>query len=145
MPCERLVKLGENCDLLIHEATFGGENIQHAKEKLHSTVCQAIEIGEKMNSKFTLLTHFSQRFSKTFYMPEIGERSDYSKIGMAFDNMHVRLGELPILPLFYPCLKIMCYEETQIKEVDGKKVLGARKSRLGKKISQLEAMKSVIL
>ncbi|XP_043476236.1 ribonuclease Z, mitochondrial isoform X3 [Leptopilina heterotoma] len=143
MPCQKLVDLGKNCDLLIHEATFNDK--EHAKEKLHSTVSQAINIGEKMKANFTLLTHFSQRFSKTFYMPEIGQRADHSKIGMAFDNMHIRLAELPILPLFYPCLKIMCYEETEVKEVNGKKVLGLLKSPMKRKIGKIEARKSDVL
>lgn len=143
MPCQKLVDLGKNCDLLIHEATFN--DTEHAKEKLHSTVSQAIDIGEEMKANFTLLTHFSQRFSKTFYMPEIGQRSDFSRIGMAFDNMHIRLAELPILPLFYPCLKIMCYEETEVKDVNGKKVLGHLKSPMQRKIGKLEARKSDVL
>ena len=38
-----------------------------------------------MNAKFTLLTHFSQRYAK---LPIIDETSS-SNVGIAFDNMRV--------------------------------------------------------
>jgi len=47
---------------------------------------QAINIGKKMNAKFTILTHFSQRYAKIPYMPN----NDLpSNVGIAFDNMEV--------------------------------------------------------
>ena len=45
--------------LLIHEGTFDSNLSEDAKEKMHSTVCQAIEIGESNLSKYIALTHFS--------------------------------------------------------------------------------------
>ena len=142
MPCNDLAKLGHECDLLIHEATIGDDNPESARIKLHSTVSQAIEMGVKMEAKFTLLTHFSQRFAKTFYLPEIEHHSDYSKIGMAFDNMQVRLGELPILPLLYPCLQIMCSSHVNIVENEGIRAIGRSKTRRQKEIERLDAIRT---
>jgi len=105
MPCERLVELGQNCDLLIHEATMEDDLIEDAKLKFHSTVSQAIQAGEKMKSKFTLLTHFSQRYSVIPHLPENGPKLD--NVGIAYDNMHISLSQLPLLPLMYPTLKII--------------------------------------
>ena len=48
-------------------------------------VSQAIDIGARMNAKFTLLTHFSQRYMKIPYFKS--ELSD--QVGIAFDNMRV--------------------------------------------------------
>lgn len=40
------------------------ELIDDAIKKKHSTISQAIEVGRKMEAKFTLLTHFSSRYSR---------------------------------------------------------------------------------
>ena len=54
-----------------------------------------------MKAKFTLLTHFSQRYAKVPL--KYGEFSD--KVGLAFDNMRVHRGNLHLLPHFIPALK----------------------------------------
>lgn len=38
--------------------------IESAVSKKHSTFTEAIQEGIAMNAKFTILTHFSQRYSK---------------------------------------------------------------------------------
>lgn len=107
MPCETLVKLGQNCDLLIHEATMEDDLMEEAKLKFHSTTSQAIQIGEQMGSKFTLLTHFSQRYSVIPHLPSSENGPKLDNVGIAYDNMHISLSQLPLLPLMYPTLKIM--------------------------------------
>jgi len=59
--------------------------VSEARRKMHSTMSQAINIGKKMNAKFTILTHFSQRYAKIPYMPN----NLPSNVGIAFDNMQV--------------------------------------------------------
>ncbi|XP_015127939.1 ribonuclease Z, mitochondrial isoform X2 [Diachasma alloeum] len=115
-PCNYLVDLGRDCDLLIHEATMEDGMEKEAKTKMHSTISQAIQIGKDMNSKFTLLTHFSQRYSKIPRLPENSNDPNLSNVGIAFDNMHVSLSELPLLPLFYPILRILYSESVTILE-----------------------------
>ncbi|XP_070517206.1 ribonuclease Z, mitochondrial isoform X2 [Cardiocondyla obscurior] len=107
MPCENLVKLGQNCDLLIHEATMEDDLMEEAKLKFHSTVSQAIQAGEQMGAKFILLTHFSQRYSVIPHLPENKNDLKLDNVGIAYDNMHISLSQLPLLPLMYPTLKIM--------------------------------------
>lgn len=107
MPCEDLVKLGKSCDLLIHEATMEDDLIEEARLKYHSTVSQAIKAGEQMESKFTLLTHFSQRYSVIPHLPDNKNGPKLDNVGIAYDNMHISLSQLPLLPLMYPTLKIM--------------------------------------
>ncbi|CAG2058797.1 unnamed protein product [Timema podura] len=114
MPCNDLVKLGRGSDLLIHEATMEDELQREARYKLHSTTSQAIQVGLDMEARFTLLTHFSQRYAK---LPRFSENFS-SKVGIAFDNMQVRFSDLPLLPLLYPALKLMFaehYEELEQK------------------------------
>lgn len=80
--------------MLIHEATMEDDLVEEAKSKMHSTTSQAIEIGQRMGAKFTLLTHFSQRYAK---LPRLN--TNFTKdIGIAFDNMQVRVNS--VKPLF---------------------------------------------
>lgn len=102
MPCDSLVQIGMNSDLLIHEATMEDELSGEALIKMHSTTSQAIDIGRKMKAKFTLLTHFSQRYAK---IPNL--TNHYEDVGVAFDNMQVRLSDLKKLPLMIPALQVL--------------------------------------
>ncbi|XP_011313701.1 ribonuclease Z, mitochondrial [Fopius arisanus] len=115
-PCNYLVDLGRDCDLLIHEATMEDSMEKEAKMKMHSTVSQAITIGQRMNSKFTVLTHFSQRYSKIPNLPNNPDDQNLLNVGIAFDNMHVSLSQLPLLPLFYPVLRILFSESLSLLE-----------------------------
>uniref|UniRef100_A0A2S2QAT2 Zinc phosphodiesterase ELAC protein 2 n=1 Tax=Sipha flava TaxID=143950 RepID=A0A2S2QAT2_9HEMI len=113
MPCDSLVKLGKNSNLLIHEATMEDQLVSEARRKMHSTMSQAINIGKKMNAKFTILTHFSQRYAKIPYMPN----NDLpSNVGIAFDNMEITPSVLHKLPLMYPALKMIFAEHFEEME-----------------------------
>ncbi|XP_072746918.1 ribonuclease Z, mitochondrial isoform X2 [Anoplolepis gracilipes] len=121
MPCESLVKLGQDCDLLIHEATMEDDLANEAKIKTHSTTSQAIQAGEQMRSKFTLLTHFSQRYPVIPPLPT-DNSSKLNNVGIAYDNMCINLSQLPLLPLMYPTLKLMFIKYyTEIEERTAKR------------------------
>jgi ribonuclease Z len=61
-PSENLVKLAENADLLIHEATFEDEMKERAIEDGHSTPSMAAETAKKAGVKRLILTHISARY-----------------------------------------------------------------------------------
>ncbi|RIW33602.1 ribonuclease Z [Bacillus salacetis] len=63
-PSREAVKLAENADVLIHEATFakGQEEMAHAY--FHSTTKQAAETAKAANARKLFLTHISSRFSE---------------------------------------------------------------------------------
>jgi len=63
------------------------KSFSYDRHSLHSTTSQAIDVGMKMNARFILLTHFSQRYAK---VPVFNE-SFSSQVGIAFDNMKVSL------------------------------------------------------
>nr|XP_054763247.1 zinc phosphodiesterase ELAC protein 2-like [Lytechinus pictus] len=113
MPCDNLIKAGKGADLLIHEATLEDGMEEEAKKKRHSMISEAIEVGQAMEAKFLLLTHFSQRYPK---VPLI-QTSSTSKIGIAFDNMRVSFSEFDLLPRFLPTLKYLFAAEIQELEV----------------------------
>ena len=57
------VKLAENSDVLIHEATFEHEMKKNALDHFHTTNIQAMEIADEAQVKRLILTHFSPRLS----------------------------------------------------------------------------------
>ncbi len=61
-PSENLVRLAENADLLIHEATFEDEMKERAMEDGHSTPSMAAETAKKAGVKRLILTHISARY-----------------------------------------------------------------------------------
>jgi ribonuclease BN (tRNA processing enzyme) len=61
-PSQSLVKAGQDCDLLIHEATFDDTMYEDAVKKRHSTSSEARRVSQQMRAKHTVLTHFSQRY-----------------------------------------------------------------------------------
>lgn len=81
-----------------------------AEYKMHSTVSQAINQGALMNAKYTILTHFSQRYAK---LPRFEFETLQENVGLAFDNMEVTLEDLPVLHKLYPALKAMFMEHCE--------------------------------
>jgi len=61
-PSEKIVKLAEDADLLIHEATFADDLIERAIEDKHSTVSQAAEVAKEAGARLLVLTHVSSRY-----------------------------------------------------------------------------------
>ncbi|OTF73179.1 hypothetical protein BLA29_001262 [Euroglyphus maynei] len=104
-PCDRLIKYGHNCNLLIHEATVEDGLNKFARTNFHSTMSEAINVGRMMGAKFTILTHFSQRYGKLPLLPDNEQTND--NIGLAFDNMIVKANQLNRIPLLYDTLKCM--------------------------------------
>lgn len=111
LPCDELVNIGMNSDILIHEATMEDDLVNEARIKMHSTVGQAIHIGQRMNAKFTILTHFSQRYAK---IPMMDGNAENVSIG--FDNMEVTLNDLPMMHLMYEPLKAMFSDHFEMME-----------------------------
>uniref|UniRef100_A0A336M4K8 Zinc phosphodiesterase ELAC protein 2 n=2 Tax=Culicoides sonorensis TaxID=179676 RepID=A0A336M4K8_CULSO len=124
MPCNDLIDIGRNSTILIHEATMEDDLEDEAKFKMHSTISQAINQGTRMNAKYTILTHFSQRYAK---LPRFEFDNLQENVGLAFDNMEVTLNDLPILHKLYPALRKMFMEHCD--ELDQKALKRALKKQ----------------
>ncbi|XP_077415133.1 zinc phosphodiesterase ELAC protein 2 isoform X2 [Vanacampus margaritifer] len=112
MPCDALVHMGKHATLLIHEATLEDGMEEEAVDKRHSTTSQAIDVGMRMQADFIMLNHFSQRYAKIpVFSDDFTER-----VGISFDHMRVRLGDLKVLPTLIPALKTLFAEE--LEEMD---------------------------
>ena len=64
-PCEKLVELACESDILIHESTYQEEDEKRAIDNAHSTSKEAATIGKKSKVKQLILTHFSTRYNDT--------------------------------------------------------------------------------
>eukprot|EP01132_Coremiostelium_polycephalum_P004248 gene4248-5317_t len=109
-PCQLLAEEGKDSLFLIHEATFEDEKKEDAIQKNHSTISEAIEIGKEMKAKWTLLTHFSQRYSS---LPPFS--IDHSTFGLMFDKLLIAPYQFPLLPLMIKPLQDLFEEETEQK------------------------------
>jgi len=108
-PCNTLVRLGKDCDLLIHEATHEDALQAEAELRAHSTSSEAIEVGRQMGARHVILTHFSQRYANLPLLPD----NRPGNVGVAYDNMVVNYGHLSRLPLLYPSLSQMYDKDFQ--------------------------------
>ncbi|XP_038182370.1 zinc phosphodiesterase ELAC protein 2 isoform X2 [Arvicola amphibius] len=109
MPCEALVQMGKDANLLIHEATLEDGLEEEAVEKTHSTTSQAIDVGMRMNAEFIMLNHFSQRYAKIpLFSPDFNE-----KVGIAFDHMKICFGDFPTVPKLIPPLKALFADDIE--------------------------------
>lgn len=62
--CDNSVILAQNCDYLVHEATFSGESEEMATAFYHSTSTQAARIASQANARNLILTHISARYTE---------------------------------------------------------------------------------
>ncbi len=84
MPCNNILKIADNADLLIHESTFFSEDL----EGKHTTFEEAMEIAKKVSAKQVILTHISRRYQDT---RKLREMITDPRIKIAKDFMRVVL------------------------------------------------------
>lgn len=136
-PNQNFVKIGQDCNLLIHESTLEDELLTDLIEKKHTTIQELKLTLLMMNCENLVLTHFSQRYPKLPTFTSNGEFIDVSKkidkysffnnsikelpnerIIYAFDNMWFKLSDLSKQYKRFNELDLSILETELNKEID---------------------------
>jgi len=90
-PCAAVVDAAQGADLLIHEATFGEEEKERAKETGHSTAREAAQVALGARARRLVLSHVSARYSISAEELVKEAKPVFENVAVARDGMTVQV------------------------------------------------------
>lgn len=92
-PCEHVVAAAAGAALLVHEATFGAEEQERARETRHSTAGEAAAVALAADVGLLALTHLSNRYFGAELAAEAQEIFPATVVPRDFDTIEVPFPE----------------------------------------------------
>jgi ribonuclease Z len=90
-PAESTIEIARDADLLIHEATFGFEDVDRAHETFHTTAKGAAELARRAGVRSLILTHLSARYADD-PAPLLEEaRASFPNTVVAYDGLTLEI------------------------------------------------------
>jgi ribonuclease Z len=85
-PCDNVIRIARNSDLLIHDSTF----LEEEEGKAHADVKQAAQVAKAAEVKELILTHISRRYKDASIL-EKEARKVFPNTRVAYDFMRIKL------------------------------------------------------
>ena len=98
-PAPAVVEAAHKADVLVHEATFGADEDDRARETLHSTAADAAEVARLASVRLLALTHVSTRYFGSELAEEARAVFEHTVVPRDFDTI-----EVPFPERGEPCL-----------------------------------------
>ena len=93
VPCDAMVELARDVDVLIHEATFLADERERARETSHSTAGEAALVAREAGVRLLALVHLSTRYFGHQVVDEARELFPETVVPRDFDTVEIPFAE----------------------------------------------------